>query len=321
MLCGLLTLALSQTPAQPPVEVRWAGPAACIDEGELATQIVGLAGEPLAPVELQATSTEQGWQIRVTYVDTTRVVEAQDCGVLTEAVALIVAVRLDAIQTATNIEPVRSEPVEPDPVPVLVPVREPTPAPEPPPPPPSSPTSDPTPVRPTVLVGAGGGLGTLPRGGAALRADVGLRRAALELEVGVIATLGPPSAPQSGVQSTFRLFAGLAQACWLLESGAVEVPLCGRAEFGVLQARPTGLTRPNDRDALWLAPAIRAGLAPIRGRFAPEGFIEVASPLLQHHFEVADAGVGQVHGLPPVVLRLGIALRWRGAARDERPAS
>lgn len=167
-------------------------------------------------------------------------------------------------------------------------------------------------MTPTALVGVAGSLGTLPRGGVGLRADAGLRRNALELGVGVVATLGPASAARESVRSTFRLFSGLAQACWLLRSGAVEAPLCGRAEVGVLQARPSGLSRPNDRDALWLAPAIRAGIAPARGRFAPEGFLEVAAPMLRHRFEVADPRVGVLHHLPPVVLRLGIALRWRG---------
>ncbi len=311
MILGLLALALHGAPAQPPVDIRWEGPAACIDEVELARQVVELAGEPTQPIGLEASSSAAGWTIDVTYGDTVRTVEAEDCGVLTEAVALIIAVRIDAVRTATKVEPEVEDEPEPPPKPEPLPVVAPEPVGEPEPPSRSPARPE---LQPTVVLGVGGSLGTLPRAGVSLRADAGVRRRALEVDVGVAVALGPRSTPREGVDAAFRLFAGLAQACWVLESGSVQAPLCGRAEVGVLQARPRGLERPNDQDALWLAPALRAGLAPSRGRFAPEGFVEVASPILRHRFEVADPSVGVLHRLPPVVVRLGIALRWRGPA-------
>ena len=329
MIVALLALALQGAWTEPPVEaveaveaveVRWVGPSGCIDEQTLAQQVIDLAGQPPAPIDLEASSSERGWRIRVTYEDTRREIEAQDCAVLTEAVALIVAVRVDAVRTAAKVEPRPEPPPEPEPIPEAeaeaeaqavpepIPAKRP-PRPEPPPTPPQR--AAPVSLSPTVLLGVAGDLGTLPRGGAAMRAEVGLRRRALELDLGAVATLGPASAPQAGVRSSFRLFAGSAQACWLLESAAIEAPLCARTEVGVLQARPSGLTEPTDRDALWVAPAIRAGLAPSRGRFAPEGFLEVAAPALRHRFVFEDDR--ELHRLPPVVLRLGLALRWRGA--------
>lgn len=315
---GLLALVLQGAPAQPPVDVRWVGSPACIDERDLVTQVVELAGPPASPIELEATSVAQGWQVTVRYDDTVRVVEAADCAVLTEAVALIVAVRVDAIATASSVEPKREPAPEPlpDPPPGPPPPPDPVPAPapavEPEPEPPAPPRKQAAPVRATALLGVGGDLGTLPRGGVALRADVGMRWRALEVDLGGLATLGPPSPPRRGVESAFRLFGGLAQACWVLESGAVAAPLCARTEVGVLQASPRGLSSPRDVNALWVAPGVRAGLAPRRWRFAPEGFVEVAAPLQQHSFEVGDTGVGELHRLPPVVVRLGLALRWKG---------
>ncbi len=321
MLFGLLALALHASPAQSSAEVRWVGPAACVDPSELEAQIVELAGVLPSPIVLSVSGTAATqWRVEVGYEDTLRVVESNDCALLTQAVALIVAVRIDPLRTAAHVEPIPEPEPEPELIPEPEPERSPEPEPEPKPKPepepepePAQPQRDrrkPVSLTPTAVLGVAGSLGTLPRGGVALRADFGLRRDALEVDIGAVATLGPESRAQQGVASSFRLFAGLAQACWVLESGAVEVPLCGRAELGVLQGRPRGLQSPNDANALWLAPALRASIAPTRGRFAPEGFLEVAAPVLRHRFEVVDVGV--FHRLPPVVLRVGIALRWRG---------
>ena len=311
MLFGWLALVLHGAPAQAPVEVQWTGEPACIDVPALKAQIVELAGQPKSAIGLEAAGVESGWSVRVTYDGAERTVESPDCAVLTEAVALIVAVRVDAVRTAVAIEPEPAPVSEPEPIiePPRPPPREVT---VPAPPPEDAPPRARPPTQPTLMVGVGGDLGTLPRGGATLRLDAGIRRGGLEVDAGAVATLGPPSSPRQGVQSTFRVFAGLAQACWRLESARVEVPLCGRAELGVIQARPTGLTRPNDRDGLWVAPGLRGAAAPIRGRFAPEGFLEVAAPLQRHRFEVAEDSIGVLHRLPPAVLRVGLALRWRG---------
>lgn len=314
MLFGLLALALLGAPAQAPVEIRWEGEPQCIDEPALKAQVVELAGQPNSEIALSVVAVEAGWQVRVTYDAVERIVEASDCAVLTDAVALIVAVRVDAVRTAVSIDPEPKPPPEPAPPPPRVEPVSPPPREvvDTPPPPAREPERLRPRTTPTLMVGVGGDLGSLPRGGAALRLDAGIRRGGLEVDAGAVATLGPPSATREGVRSAFRVFAGLAQACWRLESTRVEVPLCGRAELGVVQARPVGLTRPNDRDGLWVAPGARAAVAPIRGRFAPEGFLEVVAPLRQHVFEVAEESVGVLHRLPPAVLRVGIALRWRG---------
>lgn len=315
MLFGLLALALLGAPAQAPVEIRWDGEPQCIDEPALKAQIVELSGQPKSEIALSVVAAESGWQVRVTYEAVERVVEASDCAVLTDAVALIVAVRVDAVRTAVSIE---SEP-EPQPSPEPVPPPSIEPASPPgrevvaaPPPPEREPERAPLRTTPTLMFGVAGDLGSLPRGGAALRLDAGIRRGGVEVDAGAVATLGPPSVTRDGVRSAFRVFAGLVQACWRLESTRVEVPLCGRAELGVVQARPEGLTRPSERDVLWVAPGVRAAVAPTRGRFAPEGFVEVAAPLRRHVFEVGETSVGVLHRLPPAVLRVGIALRWRG---------
>lgn len=324
MVFGLLALALLAAPAQSSVEVRWVGEAQCVDPVQLEAHVVELAGVPPSPIVLSVTGTAAtAWRVEVEYEASQRVVESSDCALLTEAVALIVAVRLDPLRTAVQVRPRAPEPEpdlgtepEPEPEPESGPEPEPESGPEQPPnpafrtPPAARSRSGASLLTPTAVVGAAGSLGTLPRGGVALRADVGFRRQTLEVDVGALATLGPASSPQQGIASSFRLFGGLAQACWVLESGSVAAPLCGRVELGVLQGRPRELVNPNNVNALWLAPALRAALAPVGGRLAPEGFLEVAAPLLQHRFEVED--VGRLHRLPPVVVRLGLALRWRG---------
>lgn len=315
-----LTLGVMVPPAESAVDLRWRGTPGCVDEAAVSSSVLDLAGPTSGPVWLGATQGEDGtWAVSVEYADVTRTVESNDCEVLTDAVGLIVAIRTDAVQVAAALQP--EPPVPPQPIPVQPadPLPESTVEPLAPPTPPPARTDPELPAEPevqarvpitaTAQIGAGGSLGSLPRGGATLRADAGLRRRAVELGVGALGTLGPPTRRQ-GVQGSFRVFAGLLQACWVVSSRAVEAPLCARTEVGVMQGRSEGLANPSDRNGLWLAPGARLGVAPARGRFAPEGFLEVVAPLQRHRF-VFDGDV-TLHRLPAAVVRLGLALRWRG---------
>ncbi len=319
MLLGALAwvLASSPAPGQPSLDVRWDGPAACVDEARFSALVVELSRAPADPITLASERIAgDQWRVLVGFEGDTRTIVGADCSILTEAAALIVAVRVDPVQTVSTVrlepdaevvpepepEPEAEAVLEPEAVPEAEAVLEPEAVPEP--------AVPRVPWRPTAVAGVAGSLGTLPRGGASFRADVGARRGGLELGAGAIATVGPRSTDASS--TSFRMFSGLAQACGVLDAGPVEVPLCGRFEVGVLQGRPQGLTQPNDRNALWVAPGVRAALARRTGRLAPEGFLELSSPLLRHRFEAT--GVGGVHRLPPAVVRLGFALRWRGAS-------
>lgn len=321
MFLGTVALALalqpSPTPSPSSVEVAWRGPPGCVDVARFQGLVLELSGMPGAAVGLTASS-DAGkiWHVEVEFDGVTRVLAGGDCRILTEAAALVVAVRVDPVRTVTvmrprltEAEPTAAEPVARDPV-----ARDPVAPtrgraqPRLPPAEPVRASRPRVPWSPTVVAGVAASFGTLPREGASLRLDAGVRRDVLELDVGAIATLGPRS--DDAADGSFRLFGGQGQACAVLFAAPVEVPLCGRLELGVLQARPQGLSRPKNINALWVAPAVRAAVARRKGRFAPEGFLELALPLQRHRFE-AD-GVGQVHRLPSVVVRLGLALRWKG---------
>ena len=307
--------------------VVWTSTPACIEPERLDVVIDELAGGRRDAVELGATAMARGrWRVTVGYAGESRTIEGSDCATLTDAAALIVAVRIDAIAVASRVEiqrPSKSSkpqrdressrvaPVTPAEPPaeavagasssVAVPTMR-TPSPE----------RAPRPAwRPTASLGVAGAFGSLPRGGASFEAGAGARRGRLQLGAGAVATFGPSSRTLAeGVSMRMWLVAGMVEACGVLDAGTLSVPLCGRTEVGLVRAVPSGLTRPNEVTATWLAPGGSIGLAPRRWRWRPEAFAAVVSPVLQHRFVAEETG--QLHRLPPVVVRLGVRLRWGG---------
>lgn len=338
MLFGSLAVAaLSWGPTTP--DVRWTTEAACVQVERLPDLIADFGpGMPSETIVLGATQFEEDWLVDVEFGDVSRTVQGHDCGVLTEAVALIVAVRVDAVVTSQVVakrqaepspEPLPLELTPPEPIPVVsepvstdvsgdaanAQVRE-------------LPSSEDVSVKGRMSVGgtmalrAAGDLGTLPRGGATLAISGGVRWGHARVELGALTTLGPDVRRSAlGVRGVFRVFSGLARGCWVLDTPSAQIPLCAAIEAGVLQGRARGLSAPNDIDALWLAPGLSTSVGRKRGVVRPAGFLEVAVPMFRHEFLSPD--VGTLHQLPVAVIRAGLELRfaWGKGLERERPAS
>lgn len=304
-------------------EVVWTTPRACVDEGEFRRQLGALVAEPTdETVQLGATNTDGGrWTVVVEFRGVRRVLSSDDCRVLEAAAALVVAVRIDAVATAGAIgsaeiqrpseprpqEPVPEEP-QPDPKPQAPPEES---ARVPPPEPLASRSSPIPPPKFAAGLGGGGDVGSLPRGGVALLADAGVRWPRASVAAGFVGVVGPASRANAvGVRGAFRTWSGVARGCGVLSIGSWEAPLCGGFELGVMQAFPRGLTAGRDVNALWLAPTAGVRLQRWFGRLAPAFFVDLALPLRRHQFETADAGT--LHSLPPLVVRAGVAIRFRG---------
>ncbi|MCB9714808.1 MAG: hypothetical protein H6712_13155 [Myxococcales bacterium] len=329
LLSFLSALVLAPSSASASVRTQWDTSPACVDADSLPTRVDGLLAEPpSSPVRLSlgALAHDDAWQISMR-VDglpqpLTRTLRGHDCATLTEAVALVVAVQLDAMAVADAI-PLRAE------VDALEPERVPEPTPEPPattsPPPataprpavlegPASETPRRPQPRPRVQLGAAlaGELGILPRGGASLELSAGAAWPRARLLASGLASVGPGEVTQAlpSVGGRFALLAGVARACGVVGRSRFELPLCGALELGDLRGRGTGLERPRTVNTAWVAVAAGARPQWRLGRHAYlGGLVDLVVPLVRQRFGIPEAGL--VHLVPAVGARVGVRVQWR----------
>jgi hypothetical protein len=335
-LFAALALLLASAPTEP--SIRWSTTPACVDAARVPARVgelLGGASPPMAVLVLGAEPLERGqagedgWRITLELVPTEgiglqRVLEGRDCATLTEAVALVVAVHLDAVATAAAVvavPPVEARPQQAD---STMP-SEPTPPPVPRPVPPTVERSSPSRAtateappslraRPRALasLAAAGELGVLPRGAIAFELAGGVGWSHARVELGALASLGPDATSERlpAVGGRFRLSTGSLRGCGVPARERVELPLCGGLELGDLRATGTGLQRPATVDALWLA-----AVASARPQWSPwprlavGALLDLVVPLRRHRFATPEAGL--VHVVDPVAVRLGVRVELR----------
>lgn len=272
MLQFVLAWALAQVP-EPPApadDVRWAAPQGCPGRADLIAGIERRRGQSLiaGQVRVDATVTAgPGRRVALELWFATgareerRTLTADRCAALVDAAALLIAVAIDeqaaqAPEPAPLAEPV---PVEAAAVPIA---EEPAPAPivEEPAPPPVVQERAPAPVpRVGGFVRPQGGLvlGAVPgaTGAAGLGFGVLWRRARLELQPMFVA---PRTAVKEGREVRASLVAVAALGCLRVGRGALEVPLCGGFEGGVMRGAASG---PDGVSAVggWFAALVGAG--------------------------------------------------------------
>jgi hypothetical protein len=327
------------SPAAEAVALTWQAPAGCPDAAAVRRALAGYLGEGPsaeagAAVRAVARVTQSGGAYRLVLRTETasgesrRETTADDCAVLVDATAVIVAIAVDPSTVLGRGDaaprPVEPEPVEPpsepapsepadpvDPVdpgpteaaPILAP-EVPSPV-----PPPVSPR-----VRYGVRVGGGVDLGVLPglAGGvrvaaaafgrpwrAELRGDFWFPRTATAAEgIGARVSLWSLGARGCGVPAVAR--AGL------------ELPLCAGLESGAMRGDPVGdrIASPTPSRRFWLAADASAGVA-----WAPWRFLalvlqaELVVPIVRAGFRVGEM---EVHRAGPVGGRglLGLEARF-----------
>jgi hypothetical protein len=333
LLSPLAALALSLASAPTGLPIRWDTTPACVDAAVVPARVVALLGQgstPAGSLGLGAEPHGEGWRISLALepgstaeATVRRTLEGRDCATLTEAVALVVAVHLDAVAAAGVIMTATTG--EPRPRPPSSPARSLPPA--------SAPPSSAAPQlsaapplasdasarassrsRPRGVLGiaAAGELGVLPRGAAALELAGGVAWPRVRLELGGLASVGPDGTSEqlSAVGGRFRLFTGLLRACGVPSRGRLELPLCGGLELGDLRATGTGLQRPATVDALWVAAVGSARPQWALGsRLAVGALLDLVVPLRRHRFATPEAG--PVHEVAPVAVRLGVHVELR----------
>lgn len=330
------TVLLGPVPAGIPTQ--WQTEPACVQAQAVPARVAGLlGGRPVPPdarLTLAAEQRGDTWRIAVELEQAAgtlrRTLEGRNCVTLTEAVALVVAVRLDAVAVAEAIErealgepprvpepnaresappsePARSEPARAS----DRPAADPTPR----PPGPSAPSAlELSRSRPRALLSAAAAfeLGALPRGAAAFELAGGVGWSRARVELGALTSMGPDGVGDrlATVGGRFRLFTGLLRGCGGPGRARIELPLCGGVELGDLRASGTGLRRPSTIDALWLAAVVSARPQWVpTPRLAVGGLLDLVVPLRRHRFATPEAGL--VHEVAAVAVRLGLRVELR----------
>lgn len=328
---------------EPSAPLTWEAPPSCPSAESVAASIEQFAPGVLeqvdpdrarlrAVVEIDGT----GYAATVTTTSpearTSRVLQAADCRVIAEAVALMTAVALDPLRSAETIaartqpppsERAPSEPAAPNqPEPEFDPKPEPEPEPERDPPPEPVPTarvnlSDPAFEAPrndrlraprfAARVFAGGGYGPTDTGYATIGGAVALYGDRWRAQVG--AGWSTPrtirSAADASVGGTFDAWHLAARGCFVPTVGArqrLELPLCPGVELGQVRGRgldelPVAL----DAEFLWFALGVGQGLWFVpTPRVAVGVDLQLALPTTRGRFLVDSTAVQRIE---PVTIR------------------
>lgn len=347
----LAALSLSIAPAPADGQdalLRWNAPPSCPSRAEVEAAIAANLGRPIGAADagaLAATATveptaEGRWSLRLSLEPhgappALRVAVADDCTLLAETAALMVAVAIDP-ERATR-HPLASAPrsrlpadvpLEPDVAPVEPPLAvdngatAPAPpsaatsrAPSPPRSPnhPTTPTRNSAPRRPLRAALAAGpvlDVGALPRPAPGLAVRLALLTRA-RIELGVLHLFERPARIDSERGGDLRLTAAQLVACPRLLRRRLELPLCAGFELGAMRGEGVGLpVRTRDRVA-WFAFLLDGRLlwAPIP-RLAFGGQLGLATPLLAARFRIAGLA-GDLHRAAPIAFRAALTVELR----------
>lgn len=294
--------------------VAWIAPASCPGGARLRGAIERRLGRPLADdeVKLSGVVVDDGdaWsvtlQIAIGERSSTRTLTATDCGALTEAAALVVAVSLDAVQAASMLE---------SPAPAPTPSTPPPPARAPTPPvtdPVDAPTDERSRTPPQISIGVAGGVGVgaTPSVAAAVTMQTGVwwRRAAI--------TLGghwqsPRSASIAGGSVAVQMGAADVRGCGRFTRGRLDVPLCAGLEVGAMRGRGSVAPGSRTRVGLWLGAIASLELWGRVHRNLDLGVAAIAGvPIVRPSFQLRGPGPAVAVFAPaPVVARVVAGIR------------
>ncbi|MEM9456363.1 MAG: hypothetical protein AAGF11_19430 [Myxococcota bacterium] len=292
--------ATGELPGPGPGELRWSAPSGCPTPDELRDGIERRLGRELTPGEAQVDARVEPYQggYRLTLRTTTgdlvdgRTLDADDCGALADATALIVALAVDPVAVAGALELWRAAEAqtEAQPAPILpgpTPARRSGPADRPAESEPTPPAKERGLAGGVLRLTGGVGLGAVPGATGALSLAGGLRwrRARLELEGGY--WIPRRSEAIDGARVRVQLGTAGVRGCGVLSRDRLEAPLCGGVQLGGMRGAGEGTPDAQVAQGLWFALEAGVGLswwfAP---RWALAGGFSAAVPLVQPGFDL-----------------------------------
>jgi hypothetical protein len=300
-------------PGDPGIELAWTAPAECPTREFVLAEVERIVGPGgvRRPVLAEASVLRRAdgrWTLRLrTQQDEDvgeRLLEGDTCRGVASAAAVVLAL---TVQTeAVVVTPVPSASAPAPPASSSAPPADSTPTPKPPPPP-----------SPWTFLARGTGVVdfvTLPSvaGGAGIALGARYRR--LEATLG-FTVLFDQSATTSkpGAGADFSLIRGALRTCYVapLRAGAsFEVLGCGGVEVDRVAARSYGVTTPGSGEFVHVAPFVGSGFIVVATPAAALGLdVGVLFPLARPGFAVE--GLGELHRVPPVTLRIGLTVDLR----------
>jgi hypothetical protein len=325
-----LTAALMLWTAAPVDEelVRWEAPSPCPSHAELSEAIAANLGRPLAARDAEALSArararrrdDGRWELSLTIepregAPVERTAIAEQCSLLAETAALIVAVALDPTLAGLppKVGPTAREPTD---IPLAVPiVRERASVPAVPVRRRGGPRVSARPresVRMSIAAAAGLDVGALPRPAPGLLVRVGLLARRVRAEVGAVHWFERPARlPGEAIGGDLRLTAAQLMVCPRLALRRVELPVCAGVELGAMRGEGVGLPVATSDRIPWLAvlAEARALWVPIP-RLAVGVQLGLAAPLLTARFRVRGLAE-DLHRAAPAAFRGALALELR----------
>lgn len=312
--------------------VRWEAPATCPAHDRLIDAITAILGRPLADRDVAAWTADGSarrrrdgrWALTLTLrghagPPVVRTAIAEQCELLAETAALIVAVALDPTiaglppdaaptSRAPDGVPLAVEVPAPDPVEPSARPRVPT-RPRLPPPDPARPRRS---VRMTLAAAAALDLGALPGPAPGLLARAGLLARRVRAELGLVHLFARPARlPDGAVGGTLDLTAAHLLAGPRLALRRVEFPVFAGLELGAMRGEGRGLPVVTADRVPWLA-----ALAEARAQWVPVPRLALglqlglAVPLLTARFRVQGLA-DDLHRAAPVAFRGALALELR----------
>lgn len=313
-------------PANEPASVIWSTPASCPDATVLVEQVQLRLGRPLRAREMVVSGSVQpqdgGFLLRLEtmvhgHVDA-RALWAEDCGVLTDAAALVIAVSIDAVDAATALRDavgprVDSTVEDRTSATRFAPAAGRRPRPEAPAPTdPKKSSRDPR--RPAVFAAVEGGasIGPTPgpSGAVSLRGALSFGR--FELHVGGL-YVSPRTRATTNASVRVQLGAVGVHGCFQPLSGRVELPVCVGIESGAMRGDGLDVSGARTRHGLWLAAVAGVGLwAAVHSRVALGVRAEGAGGFVRPRFQLEQPGpVRELFTPGPVVARVLAGIRVR----------
>ena len=315
--CAFPSRAAAQTSAG--LTLAWEAPPECPDASSLRHSITEARGHDFAPndraLDVRAVVTRTGsrWHAALTTRtgNTTgeRALDATTCARLTQGVAMVIALAMDAEPDAP---PDAAQPTAPTVAPTTTPPAVAT-------TPPAITTATPpiTPVEPPrarwrweLEARLLGDFRALPEFAPGVSLGLRVLRGAFGLRVEAGALL-PRTAdgPRQGTGSDVGLAFVNVWGCVQTTLGRLRPSLCAGVESGVAFASSFGFARPSSSESLWVAALAspHLGVALTRS-LAVELTPDLVVPLTRPEYVVE--GVGMIYQVPPWTVRLGLSVVW-----------
>jgi hypothetical protein len=302
-------------------ELSWSGPAECGQGEQLGFQLQQALGAPLEQVghlqlQVHVEQLQPDARAVLRIAESThstsdgvkkRLLTAPDCAALVDTLAVAIALAVEASVPAVS-PPAAAAPAPAAPVP--------------------SPTSeaDAEPVQapkpgqrlvPRVTALLAGDVGSLPA--PALGLSLGAALDSRFWQVELLGTLWLEQQPSLVGDTRFgaelSLATGALLGCALpggaaSQESALAVSLCGGLELGRLAGEGTGISRPRQRQALWLAPGLHAGLSWQLPRTQLRLVARAGAVLPLERRELVLDDLGTVHQPANLAARAALGLDW-----------